>query len=72
MPEPGELVAQLEARLRPLELDAATAWWDAANFVQVGTTTPTTTAWPLLRDYVAHVHIKDAVAIDRTGLVPYP
>ena len=29
-------------------------------------------AWPLLRPYVAHVHIKDALPVDRTGLYPYP
>jgi sugar phosphate isomerase/epimerase len=48
------------------------AAFDPANFVQVGTLEPATTAWPLLREYVAHVHVKDAIAIDRTGLDPYP
>src|SRR5262249_17980706 len=28
-------------------------------------------AWPLLREYVAHVHVKDAVTVDRGGQ-PYP
>lgn len=45
--------------------------FDPANFVQVGVR-PHTEAWPLLRPYVTHVHIKDAVAVDRTGLPPYP
>ena len=45
--------------------------FDPANFVQVGLR-PYTEAWPLLKPYVTHVHIKDAVAVDRTGLPPYP
>ena len=45
--------------------------FDPANFVQVGVR-PYTEAWPLLKPYVAHVHIKDAVAVDRRGLSPYP
>jgi peptidyl-dipeptidase A len=53
VPEPGELVAQLEARLRPLELDAATAWWDAANFVS-----PETEA----RRISADIAVRDALA----------
>lgn len=45
--------------------------FDPANFVQVGVR-PYADAWPLLTRYVAHVHIKDAVAVDRSGLAPYP
>jgi sugar phosphate isomerase/epimerase len=45
--------------------------FDPANFVQVGVR-PYAEAWPLLKPYVAHVHIKDAVAVDRSGLLPYP
>ncbi len=45
--------------------------FDPANFVQVGVR-PHAEAWPLLQPYVVHVHIKDAVAVDRTGLPPYP
>ena len=45
--------------------------FDPANFVQVGVR-PYTEAWPLLRPYVAHVHIKDAVPVERTGYAPYP
>jgi 3-dehydroshikimate dehydratase len=44
--------------------------FDPANFVQVGVA-PMGEAWPLLHDYVVHVHIKDAVQPDRTGLEPY-
>jgi sugar phosphate isomerase/epimerase len=45
--------------------------FDPANFVQVGVR-PHAEAWPLLKRYVVHVHIKDAVAVDRAGLPPYP
>ncbi len=45
--------------------------FDPANFVQVGVH-PYAEAWPLLKPYVAHVHIKDAVSVDRSGLPPYP
>jgi sugar phosphate isomerase/epimerase len=43
--------------------------FDPANFVQCGVR-PMTDGWPLLRDYVVHVHIKDAVAVEREA--PYP
>jgi sugar phosphate isomerase/epimerase len=45
--------------------------FDPANFVQCGAR-PMRDAWPRLRSWVAHVHVKDAVAVDRTGLEPYP
>lgn len=45
--------------------------FDPANFVQVGVR-PHAEAWPLLKPYVVHVHIKDAVPVERTGLPPYP
>jgi sugar phosphate isomerase/epimerase len=37
--------------------------FDPANFVQCGVR-PIDEAWPLLREYVTHVHIKDAVFAD--------
>jgi sugar phosphate isomerase/epimerase len=45
--------------------------FDPANFVQVGVR-PFDEAWPLLREYVGHFHVKDAVRVDRDGLGPYP
>jgi len=45
--------------------------FDPANFVQVGVR-PYDEAWPLLAEHVAHFHVKDAVAVDRTGVAPYP
>lgn len=29
-------------------------------------------AWPLLATHVVHFHVKDAVAVDRSGMPPYP
>lgn len=40
--------------------------WDPANFVQVGIGRVTERAWPLLGQYTAYVHIKDAVLVDGT------
>lgn len=37
--------------------------FDPANFVQAGVR-PMEEAWPLLKDFVTHVHIKDAVFVD--------
>ncbi|MFZ0216066.1 MAG: sugar phosphate isomerase/epimerase family protein [Candidatus Dormiibacterota bacterium] len=45
--------------------------FDPANFVQCGIR-PIVEAWPRLRPFTVHVHIKDAVAVDRSGLPPYP
>jgi sugar phosphate isomerase/epimerase len=45
--------------------------FDPANFVQVGVQ-PYDEAWPLLAEHVAHFHVKDAVAVDRSGVAPYP
>jgi len=44
--------------------------FDPANFVQCDVR-PMAEAWPVLRDHVVHVHIKDAVPVDRAGAV-YP
>jgi sugar phosphate isomerase/epimerase len=45
--------------------------FDPANFVQVGVR-PFDEGWPLLASHVTHFHVKDAVAIDRVELGPYP
>ncbi len=44
--------------------------FDPANFVQCGVR-PAAEAWPLLRDHVVHVHVKDAVRVERES-PPYP
>jgi sugar phosphate isomerase/epimerase len=51
--------------------DALRIAFDPANFVQVGER-PYTDAWPSLHTYVEHVHIKDAVGVDRSAHEPYP
>jgi sugar phosphate isomerase/epimerase len=38
--------------------------WDPANFVQVGVARPMARGWQMLRSYVSHVHIKDALLAD--------
>ncbi|MBV8950106.1 MAG: M2 family metallopeptidase [Actinobacteria bacterium] len=50
MPEPDALLAELEARLRPLEIDAARAWWDAANYVSPETESRRVAADLAMRD----------------------
>lgn len=57
------LYADLPARcldlVRTIDLPALRLAFDPANFVQAGIR-PMTDAWPLLADYVTHLHIKDA------------
>lgn len=48
-----ELVARLEARIRPLEIAAAHAWWDAANFVSDESEARRVAADVALRDALA-------------------
>jgi sugar phosphate isomerase/epimerase len=43
--------------------------FDPANFVQCDVR-PMEEAWPMLREWVAHVHVKDAVRVERDA--PYP
>lgn len=45
--------------------------FDPANFVQCGVD-PIAEAWPALAQFVAHVHVKDAVKVNRAGVGPYP
>jgi peptidyl-dipeptidase A len=51
--DPAEVVAQLEHRLRPLEIEAARAWWDAANSVSPATES---------RRIAADLAVRDALA----------
>jgi sugar phosphate isomerase/epimerase len=43
---------------------ALRAAWDPANFVQVGVARPFTEGWPLLREHVEYLQVKDAVLAD--------
>ena len=38
--------------------------WDPANFIQVGVARPVAKGWLMLRSYISHVHIKDALLAD--------
>ena len=38
--------------------------WDSANFIQVGEAQVVERGWPMLKDYIGAVHIKDAVLRD--------
>ena len=38
--------------------------WDSANFIQVGEARVVERGWPLLKDFIGAVHIKDAVLAD--------
>ncbi len=66
----GDLPKRCLDVLRSVDSPALRFAFDPANFVQCGA--DPMKAWPLLRPYVAHFHIKDAVPVDRTGLDPYP
>jgi sugar phosphate isomerase/epimerase len=66
----GDLPKRCHDVLRSVDSPALRFAFDPANFVQCGA--DPMKAWPLLRPYVAHFHIKDAVPVDRTGLDPYP
>lgn len=62
----GDTVARCHAILSAINNPHLRFAWDPANFVQVGVEQPTTCGWSLLGEYVAHVHIKDAVLSDGT------
>ena len=59
----GENAARCHDLLTTLNSPALRMAFDPANFVQAGVR-PMEEAWPLLRDVVTHVHIKDAVFAD--------
>ena len=60
----GDTPARCHAILRAIDSPHLRAVWDSANYVQVGVAAPVTHGWLLLADYVAYVHIKDAVLTD--------
>ena len=67
----GDLPERCRDMLESVGSPALRMAFDPANFVQCGAR-PMADAWPLLSEYVTHVHIKDAIRVDRTGLDPYP
>jgi sugar phosphate isomerase/epimerase len=60
----GDTLARCHAILSAINSPHLRFLWDPANFVQVGEARPTEQGWPLLGEFVGHVHIKDAVLSD--------
>lgn len=67
----GDTAERCRDLLAAVGSPALRAAFDPANFVQVGVR-PHAEAWPLLAEFVAHFHVKDAVPVDRSDLPPYP
>ncbi|HMO58055.1 MAG TPA: sugar phosphate isomerase/epimerase family protein [Roseiflexaceae bacterium] len=59
----GDTAERCHDLLATIDSPALRMAFDPANFVQCGVR-PMEVAWPLLADYVTHVHIKDAVFAD--------
>ena len=59
----GESATRCHDLLTTIDSPALRMAFDPANFVQAGVR-PMEEAWPLLKDYVAHIHIKDALLRD--------
>lgn len=59
----GESATRCYDLLATIDSPALRMAFDPANFVQAGVR-PMEEAWPLLKEYVAHVHIKDALMRD--------
>jgi len=59
----GESATRCHDLLTTINSPALRMAFDPANFVQAGVR-PMEEAWPLLKDYVAHIHIKDALLRD--------
>lgn len=60
----GDTPERCQAILRRVNSPHLRFAWDPANFVQVGVERVTKRAWPLLGQYVANVHVKDAMLTD--------
>jgi sugar phosphate isomerase/epimerase len=59
----GDIATRCRDLLESIGSPALRMAFDPANFVQCGVR-PMADAWPLLAEYVTHVHIKDAVFAD--------
>jgi sugar phosphate isomerase/epimerase len=60
----GDTPERCHAMLRAIDSPNLRFLWDPANFVVVGMSQPTERAWASLGDYVAYVHVKDALVAD--------
>ncbi len=63
----GESAVRCHELLATINSPALRLAFDPANFVQAGVR-PMEDAWPLLREFVVHIHIKDAVFHDSSVL----
>lgn len=60
----GDTLARCHALMKGVQNDHLRFLWDPANFVQVGEAHITEDGWPLMKDFVGYVHIKDASVAD--------
>jgi sugar phosphate isomerase/epimerase len=60
----GDTVERCHAILSAIDNPHLRFLWDPGNFILVGEAEPTERGWPLLGQYTAYVHIKDAVLAD--------
>lgn len=60
----GDTLARCHALVSGVASPHLRFLWDPANFVQVGEAQVTERGWPLLGEYVAYVHVKDARLAD--------
>jgi sugar phosphate isomerase/epimerase len=65
----GETATRCHELLAAINSPALRMAFDPANFVAVGVS-PLAEAWPLLKDFIAHVHVKDAVFADGSIRLP--
>jgi sugar phosphate isomerase/epimerase len=64
----GDTLARCRALLTGVNSPHLRFVWDPANFVQVGEAQAVERGWPLLGDYTAHLHVKDALLSTPEGL----
>lgn len=65
-----QLATDLRRFLDALDHPRLQLLWDAGNAFALGDPTPTIEAWRLLRDRIAHLHLKDSVALGSNQWVP--
>ena len=59
-----DTLARCETVVKAVNSDNLQFLWDSANFIQVGEAQVVERGWPLMKDYIGAVHIKDAVLAD--------
>ncbi|MCA9885854.1 MAG: sugar phosphate isomerase/epimerase [Anaerolineae bacterium] len=65
----GDVLARCEKLLKGVNSPNLRFAWDSANFVQCGEQNVVDRGWPMVRDYVSYVHIKDAKLADGSVVV---